>query len=404
MPNQPKVSVILTSYNHAKYLREAIDSTLNQTFTDFELIVWDDASTDNSWEIIQSYTDARIKAFRNEKQSLARYGMNKAIQEVACGDYIAIHHSDDAWLPEKLEKQVAFLDANPNIGAVFSDLLVMGENGELLPEDTHSHQKLFAQPNRSRHEWLNHFFYKGNALAHPSVLIRKQCYSTCGMYRFGFPVADYDMWVRLCMRYEIYVLPEKLTKFRVRDNEANLSANRPASRLKGYFQWLQILRNYRTIISRDELLKIFPEAVSYDSPKGFIPTFVLAMMAMEMPKAHNVLELFGLELLFELMNDLRSKRQVEEIYGFGVKDYLETLGKHDVFSIELTTQLRAIIVQKEALLAEQGALLAKKDTSLVEEEALLKEKDMVIQEIYNSKAWKLITAFRKIKSRFQIRR
>lgn len=395
MPHSPKVTVILTSYNHAKYLREAIDSALNQTFTDFELIIWDDASTDDSWEIIQSYNDSRIKPFRNEKQSLARYGMNKAIQEVARGEYIAIHHSDDAWLPEKLEKQVAFLDENPNIGAVFSDLLVMDEHSELVPENSHSYQKLFAQPNRSRHEWLNHFFYKGNALAHPSVLIRKQCYSDCGVYRFGFPVADYDMWVRLCMHYEIHVLPEKLTKFRVRDNQANLSSNRPDSRLKGYFQWLQILQNYRTIDSPDELLKIFPNAASYIKSNGFIPTFVLAMLALETPQSYTILKLFGLELLFELMNIPESKRRVEEVYGFSITDYLEVVGKHDVFSVELTTQLRAAIAQKNTLLAEKDALLAEKD-------ALLAERYAMIQEIVNSKSWKMITAFRKIKSKFRI--
>ena len=92
----PKISVILTSFNHAKYLREAIESTLNQTFTDFELIIWDDASCDNSWEVINEYNDPRIKRFRNDIQRRGGWGMNKAITEIASGKYIAIHHSDDA--------------------------------------------------------------------------------------------------------------------------------------------------------------------------------------------------------------------------------------------------------------------------------------------------------------------
>ena len=106
--NKPKVSVILTSFNHAKYLREAIDSVLNQTFTHFELIIWDDASSDNSWEIIQSYQDPRIKAFRNDVQRRGIYGINKAISEVAQGEFIAIHHSDDVWEFAKLDKQIAY--------------------------------------------------------------------------------------------------------------------------------------------------------------------------------------------------------------------------------------------------------------------------------------------------------
>lgn len=385
MLSDPKVTVILTSYNHAKYLRESIDSVINQTFPDFELIIWDDASSDGSWEMIQSYSDSRIKAFRNNEQKLARYGINKAIEEVARGQYIAIHHSDDAWFPERLEKQVAFLDANPHIGAVFSDVLVIDENSNLLPENSHLYQKIFVQPNRSRHEWLNHFFYKGNALAHPSVLIQKKCYSDCGLYRYGFPAADHDMWVRLCMQYEIHVLPEKLIRLRIRDNEANVSASRPDSRLKGYFQTLQILRNYTKIVLPDELRRIFPDADHYIKPKGFIPPFILAMMALEVQQTHNILKLFGLKLLFELMNAPESRRKVEEIYGFTIKDYFEYIGKHDVFSIELARQLRESTAQKDVLLAEKDAVLA--------------QKDALLQEIINSKGWKFITAIRTIKSK-----
>ena len=108
MAEKARVSVILTSYNHAKYLKEAIESVLNQTFSDFELIIWDDASTDESWQVITSYPDGRIQSFRNEVQKRAAFGVNKAISEIAAGEYIAIHHSDDIWEPQKLEKQVAF--------------------------------------------------------------------------------------------------------------------------------------------------------------------------------------------------------------------------------------------------------------------------------------------------------
>lgn len=386
MSKHPKVSVILTSYNHAKYLRESIDSAINQTFTDFELIIWDDASSDGSWEIIQSYHDERIKAFRNDSQRQARYGINKAITEVAHGDYIAIHHSDDVWHPEKLEKQATFLDANPDIGAVFSDIYVIDENSSLLPENSHPYQTLFAQPNRSRHEWLNHFFYRGNALAHPSVLIRKKCYSDCGLYRDGFPAADYDMWVRLCMQYEIHVLAERLTGFRIRDNAANVSASRPDTRLKAYFQWLFILKNYQKITLPDELRRIFPEADRYIRPGGSISSFILAMMALDETQTNGILGLFGLELLFELMIDPTSKRQLEEIYDFTTKDYFEYIGNHDVFSMELAEQLRANIAQKDVLLAEKDVLLA--------------EKDAVLRQIMNSKSWRFVTALQTIRSKF----
>src|SRR5664280_2452957 len=118
----PEVSIILTSFNNEKYLREAIDSVLNQTFTEFKLIIWDDASSDNSWDVINEYTDHRIKAFRNEVRKRGIWGINKAISEVATGKYIAIHHSDDVWETEKLGKQVTFLDEHPEFGAVFTHI------------------------------------------------------------------------------------------------------------------------------------------------------------------------------------------------------------------------------------------------------------------------------------------
>ena len=90
----PKVSVILTSYNHAKYIRESIESVLKQTYRDFELIIWDDASTDDSWNIISEYTDERIRTFRNETNQFMSY-FREAVSNVARGEYVAIHHSDD---------------------------------------------------------------------------------------------------------------------------------------------------------------------------------------------------------------------------------------------------------------------------------------------------------------------
>jgi len=123
-----KVSVILTSLNHDKYLRESIDCVLGQTFRDFELIIWDDASSDDSWHLIRRYKDERITAFRNDHRKGTTPNLNRAISEVARGQYIAIHHSDDAWEPNKLEKQVDCLDKHDDIGAVFTNATIIGED------------------------------------------------------------------------------------------------------------------------------------------------------------------------------------------------------------------------------------------------------------------------------------
>ena len=105
----PKISVILTSYNHEAYIAESIRSVLAQTFQDFELLIFDDGSQDRSQEIIREFHDNRIRLFLVSENR----GANACMQEVfpqASGEYIAIHHSDDCWRPDKLERQVELLE------------------------------------------------------------------------------------------------------------------------------------------------------------------------------------------------------------------------------------------------------------------------------------------------------
>ena len=329
----PKVSVILTSYNHAKYLRESIESVLNQTFSDFELIIGDDASTDESWEIIQSYTDPRIRAYRHETN---RWGevIGETMSGKVSSEYIAIQHSDDIWEPQKLEKQLAFLEYNPVCGAVFTWANIIGEDGEPFQDKAHAYYSIFDQPNRNRYEWLNHFFYRGNALCHPSVLIRKVCYDDCGLYRYGLAqLGDFDMWVRLCLKYDIHVLPERLVRFRVRANEMNTSGNRPEARVRLQFEFLEIFNNYRDIKDPREFVKIFPTAQKYFGEKGFDIGFALGMVALE-PNTSNPAKLFGLQILFEALNDPNRAGKIERLYRFNQTDLIELTAKYDVFAIE----------------------------------------------------------------------
>ena len=331
----PRVSIILTSYNHEKYIRESIDSVLNQTFTDFELIILDDASSDNSWDIINSYSDSRIKALRKVNNELGTRLFNQAIAEVSKSGYIAVHYSDDAWEPEKLQKQVEFLDSNPKIGAVFTNVQAIGEDSLPLDDKTHYYSTIFDQPNKNRHEWLNHFFYKSNALCHPSVLIRRQCYDDCGLYQYGLAqLPVFDMWIRLCLKYEIYVLPEKLVRFRIHANEANASGSRPESRIRTTTEFYFVLKNYLQLNSFEDLVKVFPEEQGFYRADGCEPKFILAMAALE-SNTQAFSQLFGIELLFDLMADEKSALKIKALYGFDHLDLIKITGKQDVFSIEL---------------------------------------------------------------------
>jgi glycosyltransferase involved in cell wall biosynthesis len=376
----PKVSVILTSYNHEKFLRASIDSVLDQIFQDFELIIWDDASTDSSWDIIKSYDDFRIKAYKNETNEV-RGSLNKMIRQVAVGEYIAVLHSDDMWEPTKLEKQVAFLNKNPKIGAVFSDALVIKENGDLFLDETNFYAHIFSQPNRSRYEWLNFFFYKGNALCHPSVLLRKICFDNVGTYRDAFlQIDDFDLWVRLCMQYEIYILPEKLVRFRILENAKNVSADRPDSYIRNQIEFFFVLNHYREIPDIATFLNIFPEGNKWVKSDQDDLLFILGMVAVNSGEVA-VRNLFGLRLLFEAVNDPRRSEVIREKYGFSKKDYFELTGRLDVFSVEALKNLTLQVTERDQTIQGLTSQLAEDEQSIQVLISHVAERDQIVQKL-----------------------
>lgn len=325
----PRVSVILSSLNHGKYIAAAIQSVLDQTFPDFELFIIDDCSEDDSWEIIQSFRDPRIIATRNPKRMRGVYGFNETIRQRASGDYIAIHHSDDVFLPAKLASQVAFLDDHPTIAAAFTGVEIIDEGGDVFTDDGHFYFDAFAQPNRSRHEWLRHFLLQGNSLCHPSVMLRRTCLDVIGLYdrRFG-QLADLDMWVRLCLHFDIHVLPQSLLRFRVRDQERNQSGNRVETRIRCFFELQQILRHYLEIRNTADLKLILPElAISSDLPPHPAVPFALATFATHQDS--DALRAFGLSMLYELMCLPETARQIEELFGFTYQDLVRLSGSSE---------------------------------------------------------------------------
>jgi glycosyltransferase involved in cell wall biosynthesis len=124
--NNPTVSIIIPTYNRSRLLARAVKSVLNQTYQNFELIIVDDASTDNTEEVVGSFNDERIKYVRHEKNKGEAVARNTGIK-AARGEYIASHDSDDEWLHEKLAKRIrAFENCSPEIGVVYTALSAFG--------------------------------------------------------------------------------------------------------------------------------------------------------------------------------------------------------------------------------------------------------------------------------------
>ena len=316
----PKVSVILSSYNHGKYISEAIESVLNQTFTDFELLIFDDSSSDNSREIIKTFTDSRIKFFLHEVNR-GPIACLQECMEVTQGKYIAIHHSDDVWKPNKLEKQVDFLDTHQNYDACFTWVEIIDEDGnkyEISEKD--NYHAVFDQENRTREKWLHDLFFSGNCFCHPSVLLRNkknlhnEIYGVHGFWQ----LPDYTAWVRLLLQSDLYVITERLTLFRLRrKKQDNTSAERPDTVIRSEMELYRALKEYRRITDSKVFLEIFPEAKKYVVNEKILPQYALAKILQTSNSAAR--KLLALDILFDLLNNEETAKILLDLYNYDEK-------------------------------------------------------------------------------------
>jgi glycosyltransferase involved in cell wall biosynthesis len=333
----PQVSIIIPSYNHEKYVEEAIESILVQTFQDFEIVITDDASADATVKLIKKYDDPRIKLICFEENRGACAAANSCIQN-STGELIALLNSDDVFVSSKLEKQVNFLDKHQEIGAVFSYAQTIDDEGNKID---HGYKKLFIQPNRTRFEWLNFFFFNLNCLCHPSILIRRTCYDQIGLYDERFAqLPDYDQWIRLCMKYEIHILPEELVKYRIRDNEANASGNRSDVRIRAQIELYEILKkNYFCPAFYDYLPQVFSGVKSFFYENEKLAPYLIASEALKSNR--EIHKFLALDTLYQVLDS--SSIISQQLISRGMlshTDLINVAGKIDIFSSEELKKIR----------------------------------------------------------------
>jgi GT2 family glycosyltransferase/SAM-dependent methyltransferase len=233
-------------------------------------------------------------------------------------------------------------------------------------------------------------------------VIRKSCYEACGLYRFGLAqLADFDMWIRLCLKYEIHVLPEKLTKFRVLDNEANASGNRPETRIRGLYEGYKLLSNYRQVSRIEDLIKIFPLAAKFDRGDETDLDFVLAMITLE-DNTFTFTRLFGLDLLFSAISDSKRSEVIKRLYDFDYKSFIALTAQYDVFSREEVSMLWHKLWARDAsIIGLNASIIGLTDETVKRGEwalrldAELKEEHARLLDIMHSNSWQLTLPLRK---------
>lgn len=273
----PKISVVMPVHNtEEEYLRESVESILNQTYTDFEFIIIDDSSTDTSCNIIKEYNDSRINYQRVDSLSLPKalnYGL-----ELAQGEYIARMDADDISLPTRFEKQVDFLDKNKEIS-------VLGTWLENFPEKlvvkTPENPKIID-------------FAIGCYIGHPTVMFRKKDFDKYDLrYRDDYYCEDYDLWSRASRILNFHNLQEVLVMRR--DYETNKSNQ---NLLKLYEDTEKIQTNILNSIVSNSLLKSLLKACimpNNQKPLTFFEKIFSVKLNISYEKIHTVIRIFGLK-------------------------------------------------------------------------------------------------------------
>ncbi len=203
------ISVVMSVFNGDKFLKIAIESILSQTYTDFELLIINDGSTDESAEIVKSYQDKRIRFLENERNKGVFYTYNRLFEE-AKGNYIAILDCDDYAEPTRLEKQVDFLDKNEEFGLVGSWVTLIDEENRIKGA-----WQLEHRPERIPAKLLF-----SNQFVQSSVMMRKEFLDL--KYREEYPPTEgYDLWVRISQKTRVINLAESLVKHRLYNDNSS---------------------------------------------------------------------------------------------------------------------------------------------------------------------------------------
>ncbi len=221
--DEPLVSVCLPTFNDGSFLHESLCSIVNQTYRHLEILVGDDHSTDNTREIVQTIQDPRIHYHRNER-NLGQFPNVNALIERAQGKYVAIYHSDDIYHPEIIAREVAYLEAEPRVGAVFALDWRINARGEtigkmkLLPE-------IPARTPLSLPDIMPILLrHRNRVFRAPTFMGRREIFREVGLFSSEFSIAgDFEMWLRILTRYPVAILDEWLMGYRRGDSQVSHS-------------------------------------------------------------------------------------------------------------------------------------------------------------------------------------
>jgi glycosyltransferase involved in cell wall biosynthesis len=220
---KPAISVLMSVFNSEKYLQEAIESVLNQTFTDFEFLIIDDCSTDSSLEIIKNYKDSRIRIFRNPVNSGLIKSLNYLIDK-AKGRFLARLDSDDIALPNRFETQYNLMNSDKNLVLSASNCLFIDQNSNMLNSGRH----FLSSKNDLDNDFINWLMlFPENHIIHSSVMMRAETLKNNRLHYSNSAkhAEDIELWIRLSRYGKMKIIKEPLVKFRILEDSITSQKN-----------------------------------------------------------------------------------------------------------------------------------------------------------------------------------
>jgi glycosyltransferase involved in cell wall biosynthesis len=245
----PRVSVVIPTYNRANLIGESIRSVLDQTYRDFELIIVDDGSADNTKEVIESIKDPRIRYIYQENRGVSA-ALNAGIK-ISTGEFYAGLGSDDLWLPQNLELKVERLDSRPDIALVCSDAYIFDDQtGDIIARFWHSYDSSFNLEEAMKNPFRQMLSW-GCFIAGQASVVRRYVFDEVGYFDESLPIEDWDMFVRIVQRFPVDFIDIPLIKGR--RHSGNLQMN-TEKMYKGSVGSLQKLIRSQTL--NEEYLKL----------------------------------------------------------------------------------------------------------------------------------------------------
>lgn len=212
-----EITICVPTYNGARYLKEAIQSVLDQTWRDFDLVIVDDCSDDETEAVFRSFADKRLHFFRNPVRLGLVGNWNKCI-ELSKGKYVYIFHQDDVMLPKNLEQKIKVLDRNQDVGLVYSNVYRIRGEGDIISD------RWFAETKPDKDfvipgvDFFRKLIENDNIICCPSVIVRRECYEKLGGFNPNLPfTADWEMWLRIALFYEVAYISKPLLKYRLHE-------------------------------------------------------------------------------------------------------------------------------------------------------------------------------------------